>query len=104
MNVFSVLQVAVGVVLCAMGLVLAVRGRSRLSRKEGAAAGAWVCLGPGIALLGLGYHLAGWGLPQTWVPLKAPVQHWWLVVGISVAVAICGWRLEADGRSAADRV
>lgn len=99
MSVLTVLQVASGVVLCATGLVLAARGRGRLSRKEGAAAGAWVRLGPGVALLGLGYHLAGWGLPPAWVPLKAPVQHWWLVVGISAAVAIGGWRLETDRKT-----
>lgn len=103
MTPLQILQVAVGALLCAVGLVLTVRGRRRLSRKEGASEGAWVRLGVGIALVGVGYHVAGWALPATWAPLKAPVDLWWLVTAVAGVVALGAWRLEADHKAAGGR-
>lgn len=96
MDSLQAAQVVVGVALAVGGLVVVVSGRKRLSRQTGASAGAWIRMGCGSALLGVGYHLAGWGLPASWVPLKAPVEYWWIVVLAGAFVALGGWRLEAS--------
>lgn len=94
-------QVVLGVVLAFAGLVLLIAGRRRISRKSGAARGAWSRLGVGCALLGLGYHVAAWALPTSWTPMKVGVDRWWLVAGLAAVAGVGSVFMEArDSRVA----
>lgn len=32
-----------------------------------------------LALLVIGYHIAAWSLPDSWTPMKVPLERWWLL-------------------------
>lgn len=32
-----------------------------------------------LALLVLGYHVAAWSLPDSWTPMKVPLDRWWVL-------------------------
>lgn len=94
-------QVGLGVVLAVAGLAMVIAGRGRISRKSGAARGAWSRLGVGFALLGLGYHVAAWALPPAWTPMKVGVDRWWLVGALAAVVGVGSVLMEArDSRVA----
>lgn len=96
MDLVQAVQIGSGGALALAGLWLVIKGRARVSRDEGARPGAWRLLGAGIGALGLGYHLLGWALPPNWVPLKAPVDLWWLVAGVALAAAAGGFVMERN--------
>ncbi len=32
-----------------------------------------------LALLVIGYHIAAWSLPDSWTPMKVPLERWWVL-------------------------
>lgn len=42
-----------------------------------------------LCLVVVGYHVAAYGSPAAWFPLKVPFQRWW-VLALGVVVAISG--------------
>ncbi len=85
-------QVVLGGVLAIAGLVVVRSSRTR----DGALVpkplpfGTWSPSVPtryvlGISLLLLAYHLAAYGFPVNWVPLRVPVDRFWML-----AVALAG--------------
>lgn len=32
-----------------------------------------------LALLVIGYHVAAWSLPDSWTPMKVPLERWWVL-------------------------
>lgn len=40
-----------------------------------------------LALMVLGYHAAAWSLPDSWTPIKLPIEQWW-VLAIAVVLML----------------
>lgn len=36
-------------------------------------------LATALALLVIGYHIAAWSLPDSWTPIKVPLDRWWVL-------------------------
>ncbi|MBX3317763.1 MAG: hypothetical protein KF902_12985 [Phycisphaeraceae bacterium] len=94
----GVVLMVCGGVMASFGAVLIARGRSGITRSEGAKPGAWTRLGCGLGAFVLGYHMFGWGSPASWVPLKAPVGIWWVVVVGCVVVGLGSWGMDRKDR------
>lgn len=95
----GVLLMCIGASAVALGAILVAKGRSGMTRTEGAKPGAWMRLGSGLGVFVLGYHLFGWGSPASWVPLKAPAEMWWVVVAGCVVVWLGSWGLDVKDRA-----
>lgn len=100
MDIAHLIQAVVGFALAGIGVWATIIGRKRLSRVEGASPGAWSWLGVGLALAGVGYHLAAWGLPPNWLVLRVPAERWWIVIAVAVVVAAGSLGLERSERNA----
>ena len=41
-----------------------------------------------------GYHLCAWSLDDRWLPLRAPVERWWLVPGLAIAAILASFGVD----------
>lgn len=64
----------------------------------------------GLCAVLVGYHMAAYALPSAWLPLRVPIERWWLlaggvVVAIAASLRMDAWeardeRLRVDARDA----
>ncbi len=113
-DIWSVIGVVFGVGIAAAGLwmlaiarpgrfgdhatpvPLPIRGLGEVTRPTG--------LVLGLSLLGVGYHLLAWSLPEDWIVLRVPIARWPTVVivaGVAVGASLAIDRL-ADSADSAD--
>ncbi len=54
-----------------------------------------------LALMVLGYHVAAWSLPDSWTPIKLPIERWWVLA--IVGVLMLSSSVVMDRRDEAER-
>lgn len=55
----------------------------------------------GLAALFAGYHLAAWGLPPAWLPLRVPIDRAWIVALVAGGTVACSIAIDlVEGRRA----
>ena len=89
-SVVAILGAAVGAAVVIAGAWL-LREPSAGARRASLSVPTRMALG--LTLLVLGYHVAAWSLPDSWTPMKVPLERWWMLaagagamIGSSVAM------------------
>jgi len=107
--------VGLGVLVAGIRLAVGARGAIREAGEDGAASGPGLGSGFGAGFglvhpqtrltLGLvlaiaGYHAAAWSLPPGWIPLRVPIERWWvltLALLAGVGLTLLADRIERRG-------